>query len=598
MLLIEDVSDGATTLTAVDVSGESEVTLVDEEEGIGATALSADGAWAAYVLDDEDAARLILADTGTGKSVTESEQYTSIVRFGFSAQGRNLYFIAENEDGELQLYTLDAEGEREIANGLTMTAEFNASGSHLVYMTGDADDERSVTVYSMADDEHTELADGRGLDFSLLASPERILIRQIDDDELTIFSSDLDGQNVAELYSESDMTLSGTFQIAGENRIFLLLNEEDGTTLFVSPLDSEDGFPILEQWSSIELLNSSPDGAQILIAGREDERDDTTFWLLPLVEKASPIELDDDSEGVRNAVFAPDGKSAIYTVETGSDADEVEIRQVGLDGESKYEALYEETYLVDVQWDILYPFEFSPYWLDVVTGTSFCPGAPTLITGDAQGQWEEELCYRVRLEADQAYTITVESNLDTRLDLYDRDGLVIDGDDDGGPGLNPRLFITVDTTDTYFLKVGAPAGDTGRFTLTLAEGYGAEEYDNPTMLTPGESMRDAITADSDQVTMPDGSPYGNIYAFEGSAGDLVTIDVLAPSINSRLDPKVFVLSSSLEQLGYDDDGGTGYDSQLVLTLPDDGTYYVLVGSVGDQYGSADGFFYEVLLRID
>ena len=57
-----------------------------------------------------------------------------------------------------------------------------------------------------------------------------------------------------------------------------------------------------------------------------------------------------------NAVFIANGKSIIYTARTGSDPDDVDVCQVSADGSDRFQVLYKEAILADVQWDVLNPF--------------------------------------------------------------------------------------------------------------------------------------------------------------------------------------------------------------------------------------------------
>jgi hypothetical protein len=79
------------------------------------------------------------------------------------------------------------------------------------------------------------------------------------------------------------------------------------------------------------------------------------------------------------------------------------------------------------------------------------------------------------------------------------------------------------------------------------------------------------------------------WTFQGSAGDRVTIQVNAT--DNDLDPEVYLLNASNQQLGYDDDGGsTAANSELVVTLPANGAYTIRVSAFGQ------GGDYELILR--
>ena len=88
-----------------------------------------------------------------------------------------------------------------------------------------------------------------------------------------------------------------------------------------------------------------------------------------------------------------------------------------------------------------------------------------------------------------------------------------------------------------------------------------------------------------------------MYAFNGQAGEQITIDVFADSIGSSLDPVVYLFDSLQELLGEDDDGGSGYDSQITYSFPKSEWYYLLVEDAGGGYGSTDDYFYDILLTL-
>ena len=126
--------------------------------------------------------------------------------------------------------------------------------------------------------------------------------------------------------------------------------------LYFTPVDSDKGFFLLDEWSEIYLLNISSDGSTLLIKAREDSGDDWALYAINIEEDAELIELDDDVENVSNAVFSKNGKDVIYTAVTGDDSDDVEVRRVRANGKEDAERLYDEAVLVDIQWDRLTPF--------------------------------------------------------------------------------------------------------------------------------------------------------------------------------------------------------------------------------------------------
>lgn len=79
------------------------------------------------------------------------------------------------------------------------------------------------------------------------------------------------------------------------------------------------------------------------------------------------------------------------------------------------------------------------------------------------------------------------------------------------------------------------------------------------------------------------------WTFTGSAGDRVTIEVNAT--DNELDPEVYLLDSSNNQLGYNDDANSNSrNSRLQVTLPANGIYTIRVSAFGQ------GGDYELILR--
>jgi hypothetical protein len=510
-------------------------------------------------------------------------------------------------DGELQLFTMNEEGATQIAAGFSLNASFSLSGEYLVYMVGNEDGEQTLYTHPMAGGKDVEVLAGDGLEYVLLNVPERILIKQMADEELTISSAGINGEQIVELYNESDVALMAGYHIPEENQLYLLVNSKDGMSLFITPIDQEGGILAFDEWAKLRLLNRAPGGKQIILEGMEDSNDDPALFLLRVEEKAKPIELDDNLEGLGNAVFAPNGTDIIYTAMTGSDADEVEVRLTQADGKGKYEVIYEESYLVDTQWDKLMPFSAPLFWTSTLSGSSYCPGAPSLAIGDeakdklktADAQTEAPNCYRTQLDANQLYSILVDSSVDTRLKLYSRSGDLIIEDDNSGPGDNPRLRTTVDASGAYFIIIEA-SGDqssSSEYTLSIKQGYGDPILDNAPQLLPGSRMKGAIT--SSTKLGDSGSMYGALYYFEGKKDDLVTIEAFAQSIGSNLDPVLeLYYDPAMSPLGSNDDGGSGTDSKLTYTLPADGRYFVYIRSVSSSnYGTSNNYYYEILLTV-
>ena len=73
--------------------------------------------------------------------------------------------------------------------------------------------------------------------------------------------------------------------------------------------------------------------------------------------------------------------------------------------------------------------------------------------------------------------------------------------------------------------------------------------------------------------------------------------MFAESLGSELDPVVLLMDLALEILESDDDSGEGYESQLKYTLDTSGRYFALVIPEGEDYGTEDTHFFEILLTV-
>ncbi|GAB4379320.1 MAG: hypothetical protein Kow00121_33240 [Elainellaceae cyanobacterium] len=91
-------------------------------------------------------------------------------------------------------------------------------------------------------------------------------------------------------------------------------------------------------------------------------------------------------------------------------------------------------------------------------------------------------------------------------------------------------------------------------------------------LALGSQVQDQL--DGDSGVLPADNSYFNAYTFEGRSGQEVVIGMSSNELNSYL----ILLAPNGTALAQDDDSGGGRNSQLAVTLPDDGTYVVLANS--------------------
>ena len=611
ILLTKDISSkGKLTVKAYNIKGQNEVVVLDNEENVRDNYYSytVDGGFIFFIVEDDDGARVKVVSTKNGDVIAESDTFFDILTANSSFSGDSISFLAENEEGLLELYTLEGSDQNLVASGTSFLTAFDKTGEYLVYMVGDEEGEQTVFVHPMSGKNDVEVLSGEGLSFSFNIWSEILLIQETSEDgDITIYSADKDGSDLAELFSESDIYLDYIYNRIGTKTLILFINNEDGLyNIFTTTAGNEDGDYILEDWSSVYLHAISPDGKTLMFTGREDYDDDTILFILPTSGGAKVLELDDDDiYSILNAVFTSNGKEVLYSVQTDEDYDEVEVRKVNIKGEEDYEVMYEGAAFLDVEWTTLNPFD-SFYFSSPYYSSNLCPGAPTLqLDQTTSGKLDEETseaCYRIKTEAGKDYTIyaiSKDEDLNLALNLFDRDGNYLTYDDDSGPGYNPLVFWTGGEDPSFlYVKVNSYfVSDARDFEITLKEGsYNPEMATAVPIQTNGTAVSGTIE-DSDYLDLVNlgYTGPGDLYYFEGKSGQTVTISVSSSTTSSDMDPTVILMGSDQMYHAYDDDSGTGDDALLEYDLYEDDTYYILV--IDDYTDSGPRFTYSIKVTL-
>jgi hypothetical protein len=505
----ETNGDGEMTLTVTDLDGSNEATLLDEVLTLD-TRVSADASHVAYI-DHDDEGETVFLRNAAGEELFESDRFAAINSFGFAGATDTLYFVADNGEGEWELYT--PAGGDPLVTSPALSVQAARDGTNLAVLAADEDGAGEVSILDLGSGAMTEIASGDNLGMAISADPDRLLVKEEIDGDLTLIAAEMAGGNPVTLFDESDYFLSNLRVLRGDDRVFLTLSNADGEiSLYVAPLDGSPGFFVIDEWYEARLLNLS--GDLLLLTGREDERDDPILYAVTLQPDANLIELDDTADTYGYAVIAPDGETALYNAITGSNPDDIVVRQVRLDGEEPPEDLYEEMYLAAARWAELDPFPYSSLFMR---------------------------------DAGEVAQVTPS----------------IDDIEQGTTGID-----TNQATELHPLTIGSSAS--GAITQNTTYSLGRE------------------------------SGYGVVYYFNGRAGNVVRIDVFgATSLDSTLDPYVFLLDGDLVVLARDEVGGVaGTNSLLVHTLPQDGEYYVIVRAFGNGYGVGDSMNYQVWLNYD
>ena len=93
--------------------------------------------------------------------------------------------------------------------------------------------------------------------------------------------------------------------------------------------------------------------------------------------------------------------------------------------------------------------------------------------------------------------------------------------------------------------------------------------------TQGSSIDGKL--DSSSETLKDGN-YTNAHTFAGKAGETLTIDLTSQDFDAYL----ILLDPDKNKVAEDDDGGEDNNARIVLTLPSNGTYTLILSSAKAQ----------------
>ncbi len=206
-------------------------------------------------------------------------------------------------------------------------------------------------------------------------------------------------------------------------------------------------------------------------------------------------------------------------------------------------------------------------------------------------------------ETAQITAIADGASLDTVLYLTDEAGVQLGTNDDAlsSAGLpsafDSQLVFTAPTAGVYKIEIeGYGLADNGGYQLLIEPGdaVGVEQEDGPELETPlptAESIGTLEVARGATLSLTGfvgGSQGDPAYDIELTGGEelIVTVESVNPN---DLDPRVTLTLDGFE-IGVNDDAfdssavADSYDSQLILTVPEDGVYQVIIDGFADSEG--------------
>lgn len=188
--------------------------------------------------------------------------------------------------------------------------------------------------------------------------------------------------------------------------------------------------------------------------------------------------------------------------------------------------------------------------------------------------------YIIRGRAGQRLSIEMKSDsFDTYLSLGRMTGgefVSKSTDDDGaGEGTDSRMRVTLDEEGEYVLRANSVGTATGPYTLVVAE-RPANRPATPQPLRP-ETETEGSLEDGDPEA-EDGALY-DYWSFRGRKNEPLTVTLSSDAFDTVVAVGRLV-NGRFEEISNNDDGPDGTNSQLELTLPEDGEYVVRASSLG------------------
>jgi serine protease Do len=194
--------------------------------------------------------------------------------------------------------------------------------------------------------------------------------------------------------------------------------------------------------------------------------------------------------------------------------------------------------------------------------------------------------YQFQGQAGQSLMIEMRGNgIDPYLVLFDAAGNKIGEDDDGGGGKNAKLMITLPNTGQYTIYANSyEVGQTGSFTIL---GKLSNNFTALSTIRVGEGIddqqivlqKDGALGSQSRILAKDGSRF-EIFSFNGSAGQVVQIDLTSPDFHPYL-----VLFAPNSQVVQEHNGfPSRKKATLTLELPITGTYRAIINTF-DRLGT-------------
>lgn len=152
-------------------------------------------------------------------------------------------------------------------------------------------------------------------------------------------------------------------------------------------------------------------------------------------------------------------------------------------------------------------------------------------------------------------------------------------DDDSGGDLDSRIEVTLPTAGPYRVVAAAlSSGGSGAYTVRVEAPVDLMALPaGGRTLDLGQSVAGQLR--DDDPLLLDGRR-GQIWEYEGAAGQRIVIDLVADDFDAYL----YLLGPGILEPISDDDGGGDLNSRIETTLPESGTYRIITSSLSSGTG--------------
>ena len=584
-IVYEKTDSSKYTLNVIDNAGKDDAELISAETPIDSFSISEDGSTLVYEQESGGLKSLATINIESQKEESLVKDVFNILAYDFLPEQNKLYYIVETLDGTLELHLSGSDST--IASGYFLNALPTADGNTLVYLVGETNTQVSAYSYNIGSGKSTKILEGNQLEVYTAKSLSKIVLVDNDDEETTLYAADISGKDATELYNEDDATITSVFTVDSNKGFFFIAETEDGSSLFYSADGSSEPIALLEDYYEIAPLLAMQKGSLLLATVEEDSDDDPVLVAIPVAEDAKIVELDDDFAFIFSAFPAKNGKKIYYsTINDISDFD-LSVRSVTLDGKESAEEIYQDAVILDVTWEDPGQMRY-PSYITVLEGTSYCPGAPRIEIGNSSNQTLEEdtpLCMSFLGKEGELIGIDIlpgaSDNLDTSLDIYDRDGGYLAGGTGGLYGdSSPRVVFEVPADGLYFLKVFNEGTYSGEITVNSA--YRSDVKESAAPLNIGATTNGIVNGTTrfyvkDQML----DIYGNAYKINASADQRIKITVDPSFLNDDYSFFLVLYDADFNDLTFAPIESSP-ETSIFAQFPDSGTYYAVVAAFGGE----------------